>query len=110
MQKLLKVYLFNTLVKIITKETLLKAMLDFDSTTSLDQDVLEYMTENKMYRIYDSKEESIDFALQRIGRSLMQTDECNGCGVKLRLVKFVHLVLLGKFILEKNSIKQVFCT
>ena len=48
-------------------------MLDFDSATSLDQDVFEYMTKNKMYEMVSSSEDtSIDFALQRIGRSLMK--------------------------------------
>ena len=52
---------------------LLKAMLDFDSATSLDQDVFEYMTQNKMYdMVSSSKGVSIEFALQQVGRSLMK--------------------------------------
>ena len=52
---------------------LLKAMLDFDSATSLDQDVFEYMTQNQMYdMVSSSKGISIDFALLQIGRSLIK--------------------------------------
>ena len=44
-------------------------MVDFDPTTSIDQDVFEYMTENNMYAMMtSSNDENIEFAIQRIGR------------------------------------------
>ena len=50
-------------------------MLDFDPATSLDQEVFEYMTENKMYEmVSSSKEKSIDFALTFLGRSLINIE------------------------------------
>ena len=62
---------------------LLKAMLDFDSATSLDKEVFEHMTENKMYDIVSSsKGISIDFALQQIGRSLMKVSPTEAASKK----------------------------
>ena len=47
-------------------------MLDFDCTTSLDQDVFQYMTDNKMYEMMSSSNvANIDFAIQTTGRSLI---------------------------------------
>ena len=44
-------------------------MLDFDCATSLNQDVLQYMTDNKMYAMMSSSnDENIEFAIQRVGR------------------------------------------
>ena len=60
------------LIKFITKNTLFTTMIDFDPKTSLSQDVFEYMTENQMYKIYDSEEESITFALMSLGQELSQ--------------------------------------
>ena len=47
-------------------------MVDFDPTTSIDQDVFDYMTDNEMYPMMSiSNVANIDFAIQRTGRSLI---------------------------------------
>ena len=47
-------------------------MLDFHYIASLDQDVFQYMTDNKMYEMLSSSNATnIDFAIQTTGRSLI---------------------------------------
>ena len=47
-------------------------MLDFDSSVSIDQEVFQYMTDNKMYTMMSSSnDDNIEFAIQKIGRLII---------------------------------------